>query len=281
MSRKRKLKAANRSKIGDLAEANMAEANMAEAKMAGNSETGVNDGAIMLQAEGITRVLGEGPSQVQALKGIDLTLRAGELTLLMGPSGSGKTTLLSIFGCILQPTSGTLTIAERPTIGLKAEQLADLRRQHIGFIFQSYNLFPTLTAMENVMLALDVRRKHVADRRATAQQALEGVGLGHRLTAYPRKMSGGERQRVAIARSLVGDPSLILADEPTAALDGVNGKSVMELLAGIAQDKSRAVFVVTHDSRILPFADRIVRIEDGNLVSDERPPRSPAFEKTS
>ena len=225
---------------------------------------------IMLSAKGITRVLGEGAGQVQALKGVDLALRAGELTLLMGPSGSGKTTLLSIFGCILQPTSGDLSLVGRPTAGLKAEQLADLRRQHIGFIFQSYNLFPTLTAIENVMLALDVRRKHADDRRAAAQKVLEGVGLGHRLTAYPRKMSGGERQRVAIARSLVGDPSLILADEPTAALDSDNGKAVMELLSGIAQDQSRAVFVVTHDSRIVPFADRIVKIEDGKLVSDER-----------
>ncbi len=235
----------------------------------------------MLQAKGITRVLGEGASQVQALKGITLSLRAGELTLLMGPSGSGKTTLLSIFGCILQPTEGELVIGDQNTAGMTAEQLAELRRKHIGFIFQSYNLFPTLTAIENVMLALDVRRKHISDRRQTAQKVLEGVGLGHRLTAYPRKLSGGERQRVAIARSLVGDPSLILADEPTAALDGVNGKSVMELLANIAKDTSRAVFVVTHDSRILPFADRIVRIEDGNIVSDERPKRAKTSEKAS
>ena len=236
---------------------------------------------MMLMAKGITRTLGEGASQVQALKGITLSLRAGELTLLMGPSGSGKTTLLSIFGCILQPTEGQMIISQQSTKGMTAEQLAELRRQHIGFIFQSYNLFPTLTAIENVMLALDVRRKHSADRRRAAQQVLESVGLGHRLNAYPRKLSGGERQRVAIARSLVGDPTLILADEPTAALDGVNGKSVMELLSSIAQDKSRAVFVVTHDSRILPFADRIVRIEDGNIVSDERPKRAKAGEKTS
>jgi putative ABC transport system ATP-binding protein len=225
----------------------------------------------MLKAAGITRVLGEGASQVQALKGVTLSLQAGELTLLMGPSGSGKTTLLSIFGCILQPTDGTLTIVGQSTAGMTAEQLAELRRKHIGFIFQSYNLFPTLTAEENVMLALDVRRTVVDDARQVARQVLEQVGLGQRLKSYPRKLSGGERQRVAIARSLVGDPSIILADEPTAALDGGNGKAVMELLAAISKDKSRAVFVVTHDSRILPFADRIVRIEDGNIVSDERP----------
>ena len=230
----------------------------------------------MLECRGITRTLGEGASQVQALKGINLSLQPGDLTLLMGPSGSGKTTLLSILGCILAPTEGELRIVGQSTLGMTAEQLADLRRQHIGFIFQSYNLFPTLTAMENVMLALDVRRKAVGNAKAVARTVLEGVGLGHRLNAYPRKMSGGERQRVAIARSLVGDPSLILADEPTAALDSVNGKAVMELLATIARDPSRTVFVVTHDSRILPFADRVVKIEDGKLVSDVRQRRSAA-----
>ena len=235
----------------------------------------------MLEARGITRVLGEGEGQVMALKGVTLSLWPGDLTLLMGPSGSGKTTLLSIFGCILAPTEGTLTIAGQSTAGMNAEKLANLRRKSIGFIFQSYNLFPTLTAEENVMLALDVRRKTVGDPRKVARQALIGVGLGHRLKSYPRKLSGGERQRVAIARSLVGDPSIILADEPTAALDGVNGKAVMELLATIAQDTSRSVFVVTHDSRILPFADRIVRIEDGNIVSDVRQKRIVASEKAS
>ena len=235
--------------------------------------------APMLEAKGITRVLGEGASQVQALKGVTLSLQPGELTLLMGPSGSGKTTLLSIFGCILAPTEGELKITGQSTAGMTAEQLAELRRKKIGFIFQSYNLFPTLTAEENVMLALDVRRKAVSDPRAVARAALVGVGLGHRLKSYPAKLSGGERQRVAIARSLVGDPSIILADEPTAALDGVNGKSVMELLTAIAQDRSRSVFVVTHDSRILPFADRIVKIEDGSIVSDVRQQRPKASEK--
>jgi len=235
-------------------------------------------GRPLLEAMGITRVLGEGASQVQALRGVSLSLLPGELTLLMGPSGSGKTTLLSIFGCILAPTEGELIVAGQPTAGMSAEQLAELRRKNIGFIFQSYNLFPTLTAEENVMLALDVRRKALSDPRKVARAALERVGLSHRLRAYPAKLSGGERQRVAIARSLAGDPSIILADEPTAALDAVNGRSVMELLSAIAQDKSRSVFVVTHDSRILPFADRIVRIEDGSIASDVRQQRSKANE---
>ncbi len=228
----------------------------------------------MLEARGITRLLGEPPVQVQALKGVTLSLQPGELTLLMGPSGSGKTTLLSIFGCILAPTEGELKIAGKSTKGMTAEQLAELRRSSIGFIFQAYNLFPTLTAEENVMLALDVRRKAVTNPRQTAREALINVGLGHRLKSYPSKLSGGERQRVSIARSLIGDPSIILADEPTAALDGVNGKAVMELLSKISLDTSRSVFVVTHDSRILPFADRIVRIEDGNIVSDVRQKRA-------
>ena len=238
-------------------------------------------GAPLLEAKKLTRVLGEGPSQVTALKSVSLSLSPGDLTLLMGPSGSGKTTLLSIFGCILAPTEGTLSVAGQPTAGLRAEQLAELRRKHIGFIFQSYNLFPTLTAEENVMLALDVRRKAVADPRKEARRVLEGVGLGPRLKSYPRKLSGGERQRVAIARAIVGDPAIILADEPTAALDGVNGKAVMELLAQIARDQSRTVFVVTHDSRILPFADRLVRIDDGSIVSDKRQGRSQKSEMAS
>ena len=233
----------------------------------------------MLDARNIMKVLGEGASQVQALKGVSISLHPGELTLLMGPSGSGKTTLLSIFGCILKPTEGELFVAGQSTHGLGAEQLADIRRKHIGFIFQSYNLFPTLTALENVLLALDVRAKDVGDRRQVAEAVLTHVGLGHRLNAYPGKLSGGERQRVAIARSLVGDPSLILADEPTAALDGVNGKSVMELLSAISRDASRSVFVVTHDARILPFADRIIKIEDGLIVSDEKQRRFRSYER--
>ena len=225
----------------------------------------------VLQAHNIVKELGEGAGKVRALKGVSLTLNAGELTLLMGPSGSGKTTLLSILGCILAPTEGDIILNGKSIKGLGAEQLAVLRRENIGFIFQSYNLFPTLNAMENVRLALDVRGVGAQEAQVRAEQALRDVGLGHRLRNYPRHLSGGEQQRVAVARALAGAPSVILADEPTAALDSENGQSVMQLLSQIAKDKSRAVLAVTHDSRTLSFADRIVTIEDGRIIGEKRP----------
>jgi putative ABC transport system ATP-binding protein len=230
---------------------------------------------VLLQSTGITKVFGSGAGEVKPLKGIDLELYAGELTLLMGPSGSGKTTLLSILGCILSPTDGTLTVAGNSTHGQDAEGLANIRRRHVGFVFQGYNLFPTMTARENVMLALDVRARPVVDPPTHALNALKAVGLGHRANAYPSKLSGGEKQRVALARALAGSPSVILADEPTAALDAENGRAVMALLSEVAKDPNRAVLAVTHDHRTLPYADRIVRIEDGRIHSDERPKKDP------
>jgi putative ABC transport system ATP-binding protein len=225
---------------------------------------------VVLAATNIVKELGQGAGMVRALKGVSLSLHAGELTLLMGPSGSGKTTLLSILGCILTPTDGEVVLAGQSLKGLGPEELAKLRRRHIGFIFQSYNLFPTLNAMENVRLALDVRGMPGREGQVRSEQALRDVGLGHRLRNYPRHLSGGEQQRVAVARALAGAPSVILADEPTAALDGENGQAVMALLAEIAKDKSRAVLAVTHDSRTVSFADRIIRIEDGLIVGEER-----------
>lgn len=229
------------------------------------------DSKIILEAKGIVKVLGDAPNEVNVLKGIDLELHTGELTLLMGPSGSGKTTLLSILGCILSPTDGTLNLAGHETHSMNNEQLANLRRQHVGFVFQSYNLVPTLSAVENVMLALDLRDQKGPDAYDQAVEALEAVGLSHRIKAMPSKMSGGEKQRVSIARSLAGAPSVILADEPTAALDSKNGMAVMELLAKVAQDTRRAVLAVTHDHRTLQFADRIITIDDGRIASSDRP----------
>jgi putative ABC transport system ATP-binding protein len=153
---------------------------------------------------------------------------------------------------------------------MSPEVLADLRRRHVGFIFQGYNLFPTLTAEENVRLALDVRGERGSDARVRSQRALQQVGLGHKLRSHPGNMSGGEKQRVAVARALAGAPSVILADEPTAALDSENGQAVMALLSEIAQDSSHAVLAVTHDPRTIPYADRILRIEDGLIVGEER-----------
>ena len=224
----------------------------------------------MIEATDIGMALGEGAARVDALKGVTLSLAGGELTLLMGPSGSGKTTLLSVLGCMLSPTSGNVRIRGRSTSGLTAEQLAQVRREHVGFVFQSYHLFPTLTAAENVRLALDVRGDHALEARAKADKALATVGLSHKANAFPRALSGGEQQRVAVARAIVGDASVILADEPTAALDSENGQAVMTVLAQIAKDPSRATFIVTHDPRIMPFAHRILRIEDGRIVSDQR-----------
>jgi putative ABC transport system ATP-binding protein len=225
--------------------------------------------ASVLEAVGVVKFLGDGAGKVQALKGVSLSLHGGELALLMGPSGSGKTTLLSVLGCILSPSAGTVRVCGRPTAGLKPGQLAALRRDHIGFIFQSFHLFPTLNALDNVRLALDVRgeRSHRAVERAEA--ALAGVGLAHKVDALPRQLSGGEQQRVAIARAVVADATAILADEPTAALDGENGQSIMSTLADIAASPSRGVLVVTHDARILPFATRLIRIEDGRIVAEE------------
>jgi putative ABC transport system ATP-binding protein len=225
----------------------------------------------VLEGKGVMMRLGHGAASVSALKGVDLALHAGEMTLLMGPSGSGKTTLLSILGCVLTPTAGAITVAGRTTRRLGSEALAAMRRAHIGFVFQSYHLFPTLSAQENVELVLDVRGERSRNVHKRAHAALAAVGIEHKASALPARLSGGEQQRVAIARALVGNPSIILADEPTAALDSENGQAVMRVLADVA--KERAVMVVTHDPRTLPFADRIVRIEDGKITGEERPRR--------
>lgn len=235
----------------------------------------------IVEAKGVTKVLGRGAAQVFALKDINLSLRSGELTVLMGPSGSGKTTLLSVLGCILTPTSGTVRVCGRATEGAGAEALAKLRRDHIGFVFQSYRLFPTLTATENIQLALDVRGTHGEDARAKSRDALEKVGLAHKGASYPRELSGGEQQRVAIARAIVSNPSVILADEPTAVLDTSNGQAIMSILAELAKDPAHGVLVVTHDSRMTSLADRVIHIEDGRFVRDERGSADAAMMQTT
>lgn len=226
----------------------------------------------ILSVDNVVKELGKGAGTVKALKGVSLDLAPSELTLLMGPSGSGKTTLLSILGCIMTATSGSVTIAGTDTTGLDPEVLADIRRKHLGFIFQSYNLFPTLTALENVKIALDVRGCKGFKAASRAEEVLRQVGLGDRLMHYPSNLSGGEQQRVAVARAIASSPSIVLADEPTAALDSENGHAVMALLARIAREQGRCVLAVTHDPRTLGYADRVIKIEDGVIVGEERRP---------
>jgi putative ABC transport system ATP-binding protein len=223
----------------------------------------------VIEAANVSKTYGSGPVRVQALKEVSLTIRSGELTVLMGPSGSGKTTLLSILGCMLAPSGGVARVCGAAINGARPEQLATIRRRHIGFVFQSYHLFSTLTAAENVQLALDVRGERGPGAAAKAEEVLASVGLSSRMASFPRQLSGGEQQRVAIARAIVADPSVVLADEPTAALDSVNGQAIMAILAAIAKERDRAVLVVTHDPRLFDFADRILHIEDGALTREE------------
>ena len=224
----------------------------------------------VLEAIDIGKFHGVGAGRFQALAAVNLAIAGGELTLLTGPSGSGKTTLLSILGCMLTPSSGTVRVHGLSTTGRKPEQLAKFRRDYIGFVFQSYHLFPTLTAIDNVRIALDIRGENAKQSTQKAAEVLAIVGIENKAGSYPRELSGGEQQRVAIARAIVGDPSVILADEPTAALDAENGHAVMAVLARVAKDPARGVLVVTHDPRIEEFADRIVCIEDGRIISDSR-----------
>jgi putative ABC transport system ATP-binding protein len=223
----------------------------------------------VIEAIDVEKCLGVGASRVQALNGVSLALAGGQLTLLMGPSGSGKTTLLSVLGCMLTPTKGEVRVRGRSIAGARPGTLAELRRDHVGFIFQNYHLLPTLTAVDNVRLALDVRGERAETAIAKAKDVLSIVSLSHKMNAFPHELSGGEQQRVAIARAIVGDASAILADEPTGALDSENGHAIMTILAQIAKDTSRGVLVVTHDPRVVPFADRIIHMEDGRILSEE------------
>jgi putative ABC transport system ATP-binding protein len=226
---------------------------------------------VAMEARNISKTFGQGARAVQALSGVNIQINRGELTLLMGPSGSGKTTLLSILGCILSASAGDIWVAGNPTGALNPEGLAALRRQYLGFIFQSYNLFPTLTATENVLLGLKVRGIEGREADRLAAEALAEVGLKSKAGAHPGTLSGGQQQRLAIARALAGGPAILLADEPTAALDTENGAAVMDLLAGIAKKGEKAVLAVTHDPRTIRYADRIIEILDGRIVGDSKP----------
>ena len=210
----------------------------------------------------------EGTTPVHALKDANLAIHGGEVILLMGPSGSGKTTLLSMMGAILRPSSGEVWINGREITQLSETALPQVRLENIGFIFQGFNLFPTLTAGENIEMMLNLKgiRGGQADRRA--RNLLEHVGLNGKYNSFPADLSGGQKQRVAIARALAGEPKIILADEPTAALDSQSGRAVIEMMHSLARDGNRAVVIVTHDNRLIEFADRIIHIADGQIIDD-------------
>jgi putative ABC transport system ATP-binding protein len=219
----------------------------------------------------VTKTYAEGGAGVPALRGVDLDVERGQVLLLMGPSGSGKTTLLSIMGCILRPSSGSVRIGGREVSRLSEKQLPAVRLEQVGFVFQSFNLFSTLTARENVELVLDLHGVRGAAARRQAGELLERVGLADKCDALPGDLSGGQKQRVAIARALAGRSNILLADEPTAALDSRTGRSVMDTIQTLAHQDDRAVVIVTHDPRIFEYADRIVHIEDG-MITDRPTP---------
>ena len=223
---------------------------------------------MLLQAQRVMRRYGHGNSAVTALTETSFVIGEGEFVAIMGPSGSGKSTLMNLVGLLDCPTSGRLVIAGEDTTGLDHDRLAALRNRRIGFVFQAYNLLARSTTLENVELPLVYSGLPRGKRRVKALAALEAVGLSHRTDHWPGELSGGEQQRVAIARALVGDPALILADEPTGALDSRTGLSILALFQSLNR-AGRTIVMVTHDEHVARHASRILRLQDGALVADE------------
>jgi putative ABC transport system ATP-binding protein len=221
--------------------------------------------ASLARLVGTGKVYGSGEHAVHALADATLEIHAGEVTLIEGPSGSGKTTLISILGLLLAPTTGEVWLEGRNVAGLSERDLPPLRARNFGFVFQGFNLFPALTALDNVAMAIQMKDPRAKNPRAEARRLLDLVGLSAREHHLPADLSGGQKQRVAIARALGGNPPIIIGDEPTAALDTKTALSVMELLRELATVQRRAVVVVTHDPRLERFADRVVRVEDGRI----------------
>ncbi len=228
---------------------------------------------IAVRCQQLIKTFDTGEQKVHALRGIDLNVPLGELMMLVGPSGCGKTTLISVIAGILDQDDGNCTIFEQDMQQLNAKQRIRFRAQNIGFVFQAYNLLPTLTLTENVSLPLIINGKPRAVANKAAINALEQVGLGDRVRNLPAQLSGGQQQRVAIARALVHEPRLIVCDEPTSALDHETGHHIMEILKSVAMHKERAMVIVTHDARIFRFADCIARMDDGMI---DKVVRSPA-----
>ena len=222
----------------------------------------------IVAAESVRVQYGTGPASVQALNSVSLSVQRGEVMMILGPSGSGKTTLLQVLGALIRPTAGTVIVDGKRTDSLTIDELRRLRLECFGFVFQLHRLIPSLTAWENVSLALDLKGIRGRTAEELSRQLLDELGLSARADAYPAEMSGGQRQRVAIARACALDPPVILADEPTASLDTASAQQVTDLFCGLARRQGRAVVIVTHDPRLTPAADCTVLIEDGQIVSE-------------
>ncbi len=237
-----------------------------------------------VECSDVTKEFGTGEAKVRALRGIDLDVYSGEMTLLVGPSGCGKTTLLSVVCGILDATAGSIHVLGTDIVKLSSSKLVDFRRKNVGFVFQQFNLLPALTSAENVCVPLLLQGWSRHKALVRAHEMLEKVNLADRANAMPATLSGGQQQRVAIARALIHEPRLLVCDEPTSALDARTGHTVMEMLRSVALESDRAVIVVTHDPRVYDFGDRIANMEDGRVVSVEAkqvqlppPPKTPSM----
>ena len=224
---------------------------------------------MMIQAEELTKVYQMGDSEVRALNGMSFTINKGEMLAIMGPSGSGKSTLMSIIGCLDVPTGGSYLLDGVAVENMDESELAEIRGRKIGFVFQQFNLLARTSALENVMLPLTYAGISGKERNNRALKALERVGLGDRTHHAPNELSGGQQQRVAIARALVNEPAILLADEPTGALDSKTGVEIMELFQNLHKESGQTVILVTHDSYVARHTDRIIKLSDGLVVSDE------------
>lgn len=220
----------------------------------------------ILETKNVSKIYGERGSKVVAVDSVTLGIKKGEMLLIMGPSGSGKTTLLSMMGCILRPTNGDVIINGKSLNALSEDELPDIRKRYFGFVFQSFNLFPSLTALENIELILRLKRVTKEDIRLQALELIEAVGLKKRADFYPADMSGGEKQRVAFARALAGDPPVVLADEPTANLDSKRGEEILRLLRSLSEEHQKAIVIVSHDPKAEALTHRVIFLEDGRIV---------------
>jgi putative ABC transport system ATP-binding protein len=226
----------------------------------------MSDNSLAVLCQKVVKTYDTGSQKITALQGIDIEVRVGELMMLVGPSGCGKTTLISVIAGILDQDSGLCRVFGQDLLKLSNHEKLKFRARNIGFVFQAYNLLPTLNAAENVSIPLIINGMNRREAARKATGVLEQVGLGNRADALPGQLSGGQQQRVAIARALVHSPKLIVCDEPTSALDHETGQHVLELLKSVAVDSSRALVIVTHDARIFDFADRIAQMDDGKIV---------------